>query len=85
LLKSYGGQSQFGLFAGNVALLVSPSLAAWMSPVILGLVLAIPIVALTSARTPGQWLRERKLLNIPEETNPPPILVRATTLRRQSA
>ncbi len=84
LLKSYGGLSLFGLFAGVVALFVSPSLAAWMSPVILGLVLAIPIVALTSARTPGQWLRERKLLNIPEETDPPPILARATTLRRQS-
>jgi membrane glycosyltransferase len=56
-----------------------------MSPVILGLVLAIPIVALTSARTPGQWLRKRKLLNIPEETDPPPILGRAAALRRQPA
>jgi membrane glycosyltransferase len=53
-----------------------------MSPVILGLVLAIPIVALTSARTPGQWLRKRKLLNIPEESDPPPILGRARELRQ---
>ena len=84
LLKSYGGLSLFGLFIGVVALFVSPSLAAWMAPVILGLVLAIPLVALTSAHAPGQWLRKRKLLNIPEETNSPLILVRVATLRRQS-
>jgi membrane glycosyltransferase len=83
LLKSYGGLSLFGLLIGALALFASPSLAAWMAPVILGLVLAIPLVALTSARAPGQWLRRRKLLSIPEETNPPPILKRATQLRLQ--
>jgi membrane glycosyltransferase len=64
-----------------LALFASPSLAAWMAPVTLGLVLAVPLVALTSARAPGQWLRKRKLLSIPEETDPPPILKRATALR----
>jgi membrane glycosyltransferase len=48
-------------------------------------VLAVPLVALTSARAPGQWLRKRKLLSIPEETDPPPILKRATQLRLQAA
>ena len=85
LLQNYGGLSLFGLFIGVVALFVSTSLVAWMAPVILGLVLAIPIAALTSARGPGQWLRKRKLLAIPEETDPPPILGRAAALRRQSA
>ncbi|MET0754772.1 MAG: glucans biosynthesis glucosyltransferase MdoH [Pseudoxanthomonas sp.] len=85
LLKSYGGLSLFGLFIGAVALFASPSLAAWMAPVILGLVLAVPLVALTSARAPGQWLRRKKLLSIPEETDPPPILKRATLLRLQPA
>ncbi len=85
LLKSYGGLSLFGLLIGVLALFASPSLAAWMAPVTLGLVLAVPLVALTSARAPGQWLRKRKLLSIPEETDPPPILKRATQLRLQPA
>ena len=85
LLKSYGGLSLFGLLMGVLALFASPSLAAWMAPVTLGLVLAVPLVALTSARAPGQWLRKRKLLSIPEETDPPPILKRATQLRLQPA
>ena len=81
LLKSYGGLSLFGLLMGAVALAISPSLAAWMSPVIIGMVLAIPVVALTSARAPGIWLRKHKLLAIPEETASPAILQRATALR----
>lgn len=56
-----------------------------MAPLILGLVLAIPLVALTSARAPGQWLRKRKLLSIPEETCVPPILERASELRAQAS
>jgi membrane glycosyltransferase len=85
LLKNYSGLSFFGLLIGVLALFASPSLAAWMAPVTLGLVLAVPLVALTSARAPGQWLRRAKLLSIPEETDPPPILKRATVLRRRPA
>ncbi|WP_343037761.1 glucans biosynthesis glucosyltransferase MdoH [Pseudoxanthomonas gei] len=81
LLKSYGGVTLFGLCTGAVALLISPALAAWMAPVTLGMALAIPIVALTSARAPGQWLRRHQLLSIPEETQVPPILQRAAQLR----
>ncbi|MET0808833.1 MAG: glucan biosynthesis glucosyltransferase H, partial [Pseudoxanthomonas sp.] len=76
-----GGLTLFGLFIGAVALVVSPALAAWMAPVTVGMALAVPIVALTSARAPGQWLRKHKLLSIPEETCVPPILQRAATLR----
>ena len=64
---------------------VSPSLAAWMSPVILGLVLAIPIVALTSARGPGVLLRKLGLLRIPEEVSAPAVLKRARELRLAAA
>ncbi|RYG14154.1 MAG: glucans biosynthesis glucosyltransferase MdoH [Burkholderiales bacterium] len=83
LVKSYGGLTLFGLFIGVLAAMASPALAAWMAPVILGMVLAVPLVALTSARRPGQWLRRRKLLAIPEEIEPPAILTRATALRAQ--
>ncbi|TBV75876.1 glucans biosynthesis glucosyltransferase MdoH [Pseudoxanthomonas winnipegensis] len=83
LVRRYGGLSVFGLLMGAAAYFVSPSLALWMSPVIAGLVLSIPIVALTSARGPGQALRRLKLLSIPEETRPPAILVRAGRLRQR--
>jgi membrane glycosyltransferase len=81
LLRSYGGLSLFGVLAGGMAYMVSPGLAAWMAPVILGLVLSIPIVVLTSARAPGQWLRRRRIFCTPEELAPPAVLVRASALR----
>ncbi|KAF1014941.1 MAG: Glucans biosynthesis glucosyltransferase H [Stenotrophomonas maltophilia] len=85
LLKSYGGLGVFGAFMGALAWAVSPPLAAWMSPVIIGMVLAIPVVALTSSRGPGSWLHRWGLLDIPEENTPPPVLVRAAQLRREAA
>jgi membrane glycosyltransferase len=83
LLGSYGGLTLAGALAGIAAYLVSPGLAAWMSPVIAGMVLSIPIVALTSARRPGRWLRRARIFATPEELAPPPVLVRAAELRAQ--
>jgi len=84
LVRSYGGLSLFGLFMGALAWMVSPGLALWMSPVLVGMVLAIPVVWLTSARTPGQWLRRHRVLAIPEELDPPPVLRRAAELRARA-
>ena len=82
LLARYGGLTLFGIGAGVVAWLVSPGLAAWMSPVIAGLVLSIPVVALTSAHGAGRWLRRARIFATPEEEAPPAILQRAEALRR---
>lgn len=81
LVQGYGGMTLFGVFMGALAWAVSPGLALWMSPVLLGMALAIPTVALTSARGPGQWLRRHRVLCIPEELEPPPVLRRAAALR----
>ena len=85
LVRGYGGLSVFGAFMGLLAWAVSPSLAAWMSPVIAGMVLSIPVVALTSSRGPGTWLHRLGLLDIPEERDPPTVLTRAAQLRRDAA
>ncbi|WP_223621654.1 glucans biosynthesis glucosyltransferase MdoH [Lysobacter sp. ESA13C] len=85
LIRSYGGLTLFGLLIGAMAYVVSPPLAAWMSPVIIGLVVSIPVVALTSARGPGLWLRRIGIFRIPEEITPPPVLVRAKQLRAEAA
>src|SRR5690606_10641884 len=82
LLSRYGGMTLFGLGAAMAAYLVSPGLAAWMSPVIAGLVLSIPVVALTSSPGAGAWLRRRGIFATPEETAPPAILRRAAEVRR---
>jgi membrane glycosyltransferase len=81
LVARYGGLSLFGLGAAIVAWMVSPGLAAWMSPVIAGMVLSIPVVALTSAPGPGRWLRRAGIFATPEEQAPPAILQRAEALR----
>lgn len=85
LIRGYGGLSVFGLFMGALAYAVSPSLAAWMAPVVIGMVLAIPVVALTSSRSAGTLMHRLRLMEIPEETAPPKVLVRAAQLRRAAA
>ncbi|MET4616847.1 membrane glycosyltransferase [Stenotrophomonas sp. 2619] len=85
LIRGYGGLSVFGLFMGVLAYAVSPSLAAWMAPVVVGMVLAIPVVALTSSRSAGTLMHRLRLMEIPEETAPPKVLVRAAELRRAAA
>jgi membrane glycosyltransferase len=65
------------LFAG---LLISPSLVAWMSPTIAGLILAIPISWASGQLWIGVALRRAGLLATPEEAFPPPIVLRANAL-----
>lgn len=83
LVRSYGGMTVFGLLIGAVAWWISPGLVVWMSPVLAGLVLSIPIVALTSSRRLGLALRRVGIFQIPEEAHPPEVLQRADQLRRQ--
>ncbi|MDH5821766.1 glucans biosynthesis glucosyltransferase MdoH [Luteimonas sp. RD2P54] len=85
LLRSYGGATALGVVSGGIAYAVSPGLAAWMSPVIAGLALSIPIVMLTSSRAAGLQLRRWGLLCTPEELEPPPLLLRAEALRAAPA
>src|SRR3546814_5011702 len=56
LLRSYGGLTFLGVLAALMSWSISPALAARMSPVILGLLLSITIVMLTSTRPRGRWL-----------------------------
>ncbi len=85
LVRRYGGLSVFGAFMGVLAWSVSPALALWMAPVVVGMVLSIPLIALTSLRGPGNVLRRFGLMDIPEELDPPKVLVRAAELRQLAA
>jgi membrane glycosyltransferase len=79
----YRRHTVLGLAMGITAWLISPSLALWMSPVVLGLALAIPLVVLTSRR--DTVLAPLGLLRIPEEVSPPSVLARAAELSRELA
>jgi membrane glycosyltransferase len=83
LARRYQHHTVLGLLLGGGAWTVSPYLALWMIPVVLGLVLAIPLAAVTGQRRVGWALRRIGLLCTPEETAPPGVLARATELARQ--
>lgn len=56
-------------------------LLAWLSPAVTGLVLAVPISALTGSAPVGRAIRRIGLLRIPEEAEPPAIRRRMAALR----
>jgi membrane glycosyltransferase len=81
IMRLHAGHTAFGVVLGGIAYAVSPSLALWMLPVLGGLVLAIPLVALTGSTGAGNALRRIGLLLTPEERSPPEALPRAGALR----
>lgn len=74
LYRKYSFPTLCGMAMAVGAYAVSLPLLLWMSPVIAGLLFAVPIGALTARPAPG------KLFATPEETTPPPVLLRANEL-----
>ncbi|WP_298359159.1 glucans biosynthesis glucosyltransferase MdoH [Rhodoblastus sp.] len=74
-----------GVISLVAALLLSPSLAAWMSPTIAGLILAIPLSWGTGLKSVGLAFRRIGLLDTPEERAPPPVATRANALSDELA
>lgn len=63
-----------GLVWGAVILAIAPRYIWWMSPILAGLLLSVPLTMLTSLSSAGVWARKHHLLLTPEETEPPPEL-----------
>jgi membrane glycosyltransferase len=80
VVRLYGGHTVFGLLLAWAAYIVSFPLFLWMSPVVLGLVLAIPLAMLSAEPSIGRAWRELGLLATPEEREAPSILMRANAL-----
>ena len=53
---------------------ISPVFAAWMSPILLGLILCIPVSVWTSRARYGKALARHSILSTPEELDPPAVL-----------
>jgi membrane glycosyltransferase len=74
-----------GLFAGVAAYVISPYLFTWMSPTIIGLLLAIPLSWASGQLSIGLWLRRHGFLATPEESHPPEVAIRANSLSEELA
>jgi membrane glycosyltransferase len=79
IFRIYAWPTAAGIFLAAAAYAVSLPLLLWMSPVILGLLSAVPLVALTSGSM-GRAARRLGLLVVPEERAPPEVLKRANEL-----
>lgn len=70
-----------GVALAATAALVAPETLVWLSPIIAGLLLAIPFVWASCRPDLGRWLRDRGLLLVREETTPPIVIVNRDKLR----
>jgi membrane glycosyltransferase len=68
------GSTVLGLVWGIATFIINRTFFWWITPVLAGLILAIPLSVLTSRSSIGRAFRARGLLVIPEELNPPPEL-----------
>ncbi|MGC3966288.1 MAG: glucans biosynthesis glucosyltransferase MdoH [Pirellulales bacterium] len=73
-------QTAIAIVAGLIVALAAPQLLPWLSPVLLGLILAMPISKLCSSVQVGAWLAKFGILSISEELAPPAVLQRCDEL-----
>ena len=73
-LAAHGWQVVTTVLAGWLAWHFAPTFFWWLIPILTGPVLAIPITMISARPDVGRWLARKRLLRIPEETNPPAIL-----------
>jgi len=80
IVRRHRSHVALGVLSLIAGLLISPSLVAWMSPTIAGLILAIFISWVTGLLGLGVALRRLGLLLTPEESVKPPVVVRSNSL-----
>ena len=85
IIRRHRWHTILGIVTGIAAFAIATSLFLWMSPTILGLVLAIPISWLSGKLASGLALKRLGLLSTPEERDPPAIVRRATQLAAENA
>ena len=85
IVRRHRSHVAMGVLSLVAGLSISPSLVAWMSPTILGLILAIFLSWGTGLRGVGVALRRAGLLLTPEEQMTPPVVARANFLAEERA
>jgi membrane glycosyltransferase len=74
--RAHGGQTCLGIVAGVVSFLWIPELFWWLTPVLAGLWLSIPLSMYSSRVAVGRWALERGLFLTPVEKHPPAVSAR---------
>ena len=80
IVRRHRWHTVLGLLTGVSAFMIATSLFLWMSPTIVGLILAIPLSWLSGRLGAGLALKRLGLLMIPEETRTPAVVERANAL-----
>ncbi|MDP2357581.1 MAG: glucans biosynthesis glucosyltransferase MdoH [Beijerinckiaceae bacterium] len=85
IVRRHRWHMALGFLTLIVALMLSTSLAAWMSPTIAGLILAIPLSWASGKLALGMAMRRMGLLVTPEEGDRPRVASRAAEIEEQLA
>ena len=85
IMRRHRSHVALGIITLIAGLIISPSLVAWMSPTIAGLILAVPLSWASGQLVLGLTLKRMGLLLTPEETTPPPVATRANALSAELA
>ncbi len=75
-ILTHAGQTLTGLGWGALALWINPAFAAWLSPILLGLMTSIPVSLITGQMAQGAFVRRLGFFVTPEESSPPAELTR---------
>jgi membrane glycosyltransferase len=76
---AHAGHTLFGIAAAIIVYRIDPHLAFWMSPILAGLILSIPLSYLTGSRELGLSLQRHRIFETPEESRPFPELAQLQT------
>ncbi len=82
-IRCHGLQMLIGILVTALLAYYSPELLPWASPLLLGLLLAIPLGKLMASPQVGRLLGKFWILSTPEETSPPRLLRRRDVLNRK--
>ncbi len=85
IIRRHRSHVAMGILMLISGLMISPSLAAWMSPTIAGLILAIALSWATGLKSLGLAVKRLGLLATPEESAPPRVAARANELSQALA
>ncbi len=74
-MANYGAISIMGVVWAVVAYQLAPDLLTWMSPVLIGLFIAVPLAVFTSQPAVGAMAKRLGWFLTPEEINPPAVVL----------
>ncbi|MEO6186290.1 MAG: glucans biosynthesis glucosyltransferase MdoH [Steroidobacteraceae bacterium] len=82
--RFHRGHTLAGLVMGALFAILAPELLWWLSPVLAGLILSVPLSRVSGSAQVGRMLARVGLLLTPEEVRPPPVVARRDALLRVS-